>query len=81
MMRSDVGYRTGALVVCPRGFQSEGAFKSNFATLVLPKAKAAAIKALELDSTLGEAHNSLAFCLDGLDWDFDSGRKRIPPGY
>src|SRR5258708_5981221 len=30
-----------------------------------PKAKAAAIKALELDSTLGEAHNSLAFILDG----------------
>ena len=29
----------------------------------LPKAKAAAIKALELDSALGEAHNSLAFCL------------------
>jgi hypothetical protein len=31
---------------------------------------AAAIKALELDSTLGEAHNSLAFVLDGLGWDF-----------
>src|ERR1700693_1720003 len=38
----------------------------------LPKAKAAAIKALELDSALGEAHNSLAFCLDAFDWDFDS---------
>jgi len=25
-----------------------------------------------LDSALGEAHNSLAFCLDGFDWDFDS---------
>src|SRR5262249_22104286 len=30
----------------------------------LPKAKAAAVKALELDNTLGEAHNSLAFLLD-----------------
>jgi TolB-like protein/DNA-binding winged helix-turn-helix (wHTH) protein/Tfp pilus assembly protein PilF len=38
----------------------------------LPKAKAAATKALELDNALGEAHNSLAFCLDGFDWDFDS---------
>jgi TolB-like protein/DNA-binding winged helix-turn-helix (wHTH) protein/Flp pilus assembly protein TadD len=53
----------------------------------LPKAKAAAIKALELDSTLGEAHNSLAFCLDGFDWDFDSaGREfrraiELNPGY
>jgi TolB-like protein/DNA-binding winged helix-turn-helix (wHTH) protein/Flp pilus assembly protein TadD len=53
----------------------------------LPKAKAAAIKALELDSALGEAHNSLAFCLDGFDWDFDSAgnefRRAIElnPGY
>jgi TolB-like protein/DNA-binding winged helix-turn-helix (wHTH) protein/Flp pilus assembly protein TadD len=43
----------------------------------LPKAKAAAIKALELDTTLGEAHNSLAFCLDGFDWDFDSAGKEF----
>ena len=42
-----------------------------------PKAKAAAIKALELDSTLGEAHNSLAFILDGFDWDLDSGGKEF----
>jgi TolB-like protein/DNA-binding winged helix-turn-helix (wHTH) protein len=34
-----------------------------------PKAKAAALKALELDGSLGEAHNSLAFVLDGFDWD------------
>src|SRR5207302_1634989 len=53
----------------------------------LPKAKAAATKALELDSALGEAHNSLAFCLDGFDWDFDSAGKEfrrgieLNPGY
>jgi TolB-like protein/DNA-binding winged helix-turn-helix (wHTH) protein/Flp pilus assembly protein TadD len=53
----------------------------------LPKAKAAAIKALELDSGLGEAHNSLAFCLDGFDWNFDSAGKEfrraieLNPGY
>jgi TolB-like protein/DNA-binding winged helix-turn-helix (wHTH) protein/Flp pilus assembly protein TadD len=52
-----------------------------------PKAKAAAIKALELDSTLGEAHNSLAFVMDGFDWDFDSAGKEfqraieLSPGY
>src|ERR1700723_1695413 len=52
-----------------------------------PRAKAAAIKALELDSTLGEAHNSLAFVLDGFDWDFDSAGKEfqraieLNPGY
>src|SRR6202451_2899470 len=38
----------------------------------LPKAKASAVRALELDSTLGEAHNSLAFFLDGFDWDIKS---------
>src|SRR5579864_814523 len=32
-----------------------------------PKAKAAALKAIELDGTLGEAHISLAYCLDGFD--------------
>jgi TolB-like protein/DNA-binding winged helix-turn-helix (wHTH) protein/Flp pilus assembly protein TadD len=53
----------------------------------LPKAKAAAIKALELDGALGEAHNSLAFCLDGFDWDLDSAGKEfrraieLSPGY
>jgi TolB-like protein/DNA-binding winged helix-turn-helix (wHTH) protein/Flp pilus assembly protein TadD len=53
----------------------------------LPKAKAAAIKALELDSTLSEAHNSLAFCFDAFDWDLESAGKEfqrsieLNPGY
>lgn len=53
----------------------------------LPKAKAAAVRALELDNGLGEAHNSLAFCLDGFDWDFESAEKEfqraieLNPGY
>jgi TolB-like protein/DNA-binding winged helix-turn-helix (wHTH) protein/Flp pilus assembly protein TadD len=52
-----------------------------------PKAKAAALKAVELDGALGEAHNSLAFMLDGFDWDLDSGGKEfrraieLSPGY
>jgi TolB-like protein/DNA-binding winged helix-turn-helix (wHTH) protein/Flp pilus assembly protein TadD len=53
----------------------------------LPKAKAAAVRALELNRALGEAHNSLAFCLDGFDWDFESAEKEfrraieLNPGY
>jgi TolB-like protein/DNA-binding winged helix-turn-helix (wHTH) protein/tetratricopeptide (TPR) repeat protein len=53
----------------------------------LPKAKAAAMKALQLDGGLGEAHNSLAFCLDGFDWDFSAAGKEfqraieLNPGY
>jgi len=46
----------------------------------LPKAKAAASKAIELDNTLGEAHTSLAFCLDGFDWDFASADKEFQQG-
>src|SRR6202044_3038296 len=52
-----------------------------------PKAKAEAIKALELDGTLGEAHNSLAFFLDGFAWDLDAGGREfrraieLNPGY
>ncbi len=53
----------------------------------LPRAKAAAMKALELDDSLSEAHTSLAFCLDGFDWDFESAGKEfrraidLNPGY
>jgi TolB-like protein/DNA-binding winged helix-turn-helix (wHTH) protein/Flp pilus assembly protein TadD len=52
-----------------------------------PKAKAAALKAVELDSALAEAHNSLAFVLDGYDWDLNGGGKEfrraieLNPGY
>jgi len=52
-----------------------------------PKAKAAAAKAIALDGTLGEAHISLAFCLDNFDWDWESaGREftrgiELSPGY
>jgi TolB-like protein/DNA-binding winged helix-turn-helix (wHTH) protein/Tfp pilus assembly protein PilF len=53
----------------------------------LPKAKAAALKALELDESLAEAHNSFAFCLRSFDWNFQGAeaefRKAIElnPGY
>jgi len=53
----------------------------------LPRAKAAAIKALQLDNTLGEAHTSLAFCLEGFDWDLQSADQEfrrgiaLNPGY
>jgi len=52
-----------------------------------PKGKAAAIKALELDNTLGEAHTSLAFSLDVFDWDWKAAEREfrraieLNPGY
>ena len=53
----------------------------------MPKAKTAARRALELDRDLGEAHASLAFCLDGFDWDFQAADREfrqaieLNPGY
>jgi tetratricopeptide (TPR) repeat protein len=52
-----------------------------------PKAKAAALKALELDQGLGEAHVSLAQVLANYDWDFPAAEKEfkraieLSPGY
>ncbi len=57
------------------------------ATEALPKAKAAATRALELDNSLSEAHTSLAFTLDGFDWDLKSAGEEfqraieLNPGY
>jgi TolB-like protein/DNA-binding winged helix-turn-helix (wHTH) protein/Tfp pilus assembly protein PilF len=45
-----------------------------------PKAKAAAAKAIALDSNLGEAHISLAWCLDGFDWDWESAGREFKRG-
>ena len=45
-----------------------------------PKAMAAATKAIALDGTLGEAHISLAFCLENFDWDWESAGKEFTRG-
>jgi eukaryotic-like serine/threonine-protein kinase len=42
---------------------------------ILPKAKAAALQALEIDDRLAEAHTSLAFVKQTLDWDW-AGAER-----
>ena len=53
----------------------------------LPAAKAAAVKALELDDSLGEAHTSLGFVLSGFDWNWAAAEKEfrqaidLNPGY
>jgi TolB-like protein/DNA-binding winged helix-turn-helix (wHTH) protein/Tfp pilus assembly protein PilF len=53
----------------------------------LPRAKTAAMKALELDDSLSEAHASLAFSLDLFDWNWDAAEKEfrraivLNPGY
>ncbi len=43
----------------------------------MPKAKAAAMRALELDETLAEAHASLARVLASYDWDWTGAEKEF----
>ena len=43
----------------------------------LPKAKAAAMKALELDDTLGEAHAALAYAEWFYDWDWSNAQREF----
>lgn len=44
---------------------------------VYPKAKAAALKALEIDDTLGEAHASLAVIKFWYEWDFEGAEREF----
>jgi len=42
-----------------------------------PKAREAALRALQLDDSLAEAHTSLAFVKANYDWDFAAGEKEF----
>jgi len=42
-----------------------------------PQVKAAAMKALELDATLGEAHTSLAMANMNYDWDWSDAEREF----
>ena len=44
-------------------------------TEFMPKARAAALKALELDDRLAEAHTSLALITENYDWDWQTAEK------
>ena len=44
-------------------------------TEALPKARAAALKALQLDGELAEAHTSLALITENYDWDWQTAEK------
>ncbi len=54
---------------------------------VMPKAKAAALRALELDNKLAEGHSSLAYVLFYYEWDWEAADKeyeralQLNPGY
>ena len=53
----------------------------------VPKARAAALKALQIDDTQAEAHTSLALIVENYDWDWQTAEKeykraiQLDPGY
>jgi len=42
----------------------------------IPQARAAALRALQIDDTLAEAHTALALVVESYDWDWDSSEKQ-----
>jgi serine/threonine-protein kinase len=64
-----------------------GYYGTNAPAATFPKAKANAVKAIELDKTLAEAHTSLAFATLLYDWDWSSAEQSfiralsLDPGY
>ena len=64
-----------------------GNFNVLYPSETYPKAKTAALKAIDLDDNLAAAHNSLAFALMYSDWDWDGAEREfkkaieLNPGY
>jgi DNA-binding winged helix-turn-helix (wHTH) protein/TolB-like protein/Tfp pilus assembly protein PilF len=46
-------------------------------TVLMPKAREAALKALELDDQLAEAHTALAYTLSGYDYEFANAEQEL----
>ncbi|HLB88162.1 MAG TPA: winged helix-turn-helix domain-containing protein, partial [Terriglobales bacterium] len=51
------------------------AYTSASANLYMPRARAAALRALELDEGLAEAHTALALIVQNQDWDWQTAEK------
>jgi DNA-binding winged helix-turn-helix (wHTH) protein/Tfp pilus assembly protein PilF len=51
------------------------AYSSASSTLYMPQARAAALRALELDERLAEAHTALALIVQNHDWDWQTSEK------
>jgi DNA-binding winged helix-turn-helix (wHTH) protein/Tfp pilus assembly protein PilF len=53
------------------------AYTSVSATLYMPQARAAALRALELDENLAEAHTALALIVQNQDWDWQTSESEF----
>ncbi|HEX8835594.1 MAG TPA: winged helix-turn-helix domain-containing protein [Candidatus Acidoferrum sp.] len=51
------------------------AYSSSSATLYMPRAREAALRALQLDNELAEAHTALALIVQNQDWDWQTSER------
>ena len=72
----DPGYAL-AYVGVSNAYQALGFFDVMLPRDALPKAEDAAVKALEIDGTLGEAHAALAAVKFLYDWDFAAAEREL----
>src|SRR6185436_594814 len=61
-------------------YQELGYYGLAAARETYPRARAAALKAIELDSTLGEAHSALGNIQSMYDWDFAAADRSFERG-
>ncbi len=66
-----LGHAMKGVVYCMLSFPLRAAPQRE----VMPKARAAAEKALEIDPSLGEAHNAMAMVLSQYDWDWEAAGR------
>jgi tetratricopeptide (TPR) repeat protein len=88
-LRTAIAYFEEAIAKDPNYAQAYSGLADSYALLgdweygalapneAFPKAKAAAMKALELDDRLGEAHASLALCLKSFDWNWKGAEAEL----
>jgi len=74
-IEKDPGYALAYAGVADSYAAANGAFLGLSPQEARPRAKAAAMKALELDGSLAEAHTTLADCLFFYDWDFPKAEE------
>jgi tetratricopeptide (TPR) repeat protein len=72
----DPGYAR-AYVGLADGYSLIGGYSLTPQTEYMPKARAAALRALELDPTLAEAHTALALVVQNYDWDWQAAEKEF----
>lgn len=86
-IRKAVGYFEDAILEDPNYALAYSGLADSYATLgvlddlppneTMPKARSAAMRALELDDTLAEAHTSLGYVKHRYDWDFPGAEREF----